>query len=113
MDYRRIILGAGLALLVAAVPVAACLMTAHEAPAAERAHEGCEDSSNAPSGDLCAVTGSVVTTSAATKPTPVAPVALPFPSEQPALDRGGSGSTPPVPRARSAPIHLLHATFLI
>lgn len=111
MDYRRTFLAGTLAVLVAAAPAAACLAMASEAPLAEHATD-CDSSPDAPSATLCAISGTVVPTGGLTAPMPFAVgyVAAFRPGEVLALDRPDPA---PTPRARSAPIHLLHATFLI
>lgn len=112
VDYRRTFLAGALAVLVAAAPAAACLAMASEAPLAEHAPTDCDSSPDAPSATLCAISGTVVPTGGLTAPPPLAVgyVAVSRPGEVLALDRSDPA---PTPRARSAPIHLLHATFLI
>lgn len=114
MKTRTILLAAALALLVGAAPAAACLAAAHEAPAAERAPSDCEPTHHAASGALCPDSGRMIPATGLAAPTPVTVgyEGAPHPGAVLAPDRGAGPAHVP-PRARSAPIHLLHATFLI
>lgn len=109
---RTTLLAAALAVIVAAAPAAACLARVYEAPLDEHAPTGCDSSPDAPSAALCAISGTVVPTAGLTAPAPlvVGYAAAARPGEALALDRPDPA---PTPRARSAPIHLLHATLLI
>lgn len=109
---RTTILAVVLTVLVGAAPAVACLAMTHQAPVVDHAPAGCDSSPHAPSATLCAISGTVVPADGPAAPTPLAIgfVAAYHPGEGLALERGAAA---PPPRARSAPIHLLHATFLI
>lgn len=111
---RSTVLAAALAVLVGAAPAVACLATAHEAPVVEHAPTGCDPSPAAPSATLCPDSGMVIPADG-----PAAPIvgatgldAASHPGEVRPPDFA-AGPAHVTPTARSAPIHLLHAIFLI
>lgn len=111
---RAIFLAAFMAVLLAAAPAAACLAMAHEAPVAERHHGGCGQSADSSPLAPCADTGSFVPVKElVTAPVAAVRVASFRLGEAPSPIRDAAAPPGSRPPARSAPIHLLHATFLI
>jgi len=105
-----------MALVVGTAPAAACLAMVHEAPVAERAHGGCDPTPDSPSTVLCPVSHMVIPADAPVTPTwaPGDFHAAAHPGAWITVSLLPVSKPPPfVPQARSAPIHLLHATFLI
>lgn len=113
--FRTSLLAAVVALLLAAAPAAACLAMVHEAPVAERHHGGCGGAPESPSFALCADTGSFVPVKELVTAPPVPPVLVAsfHPGEAPQPIHDAVTPSGQRPRARSAPIHLLLAAFLI
>lgn len=107
------VLAVALTLLVGAAPAAACLSMA-DAATTEHHPTGCDPSPDAPSATLCSDSGTVIPANGSAEPTADAAGldAASHPGEARTPDRA-DGASHVTPRARSAPIHLLHATFLI
>lgn len=114
MKIRITLLASFMAVLLAAAPAAACLAMAHEAPVAERHHGGCGETPDSSSLASCADTGSFVPVKELVMaPVAAVPVASFRLGEAPSPIRDAVALSGSRARARSAPIHLLHATLLI